>query len=121
MGKHHRQQPDKVMQFFSIFAQFFFLSGQFCTWTNFKEPYISPSQPHHLLSHPQETPNVKFHSLRLGKDTCRLAALIQHTSPPTNPFSRENLTNVRQVTGNLFSTATPLIRPHFEPKLSKNI
>jgi len=42
MGKHHRQQPDKVMQFFSIFAQFFFLSGQFCTWTNFKEPYISP-------------------------------------------------------------------------------
>jgi len=121
MGKHHRQQPDKVMQFFSIFAQFFSFQDNFALGLISKSHISAPRQPLHLLTHPQETPNVKFHSLRLGKDTCRLAALIQHTSPPTNPFSRENLTNVRQVTGNLFSTATPLIRPHFEPKLSKNI
>jgi len=74
------------------FAQFFIPARTFCTWTNFKESYISPTP---APTHAHKNPHGKFHSLRLWKDTCRLAALIPNPSlahpiqRPLTPFHGE--------------------------------
>lgn len=101
------------MQLFSILLNFLYLSGHFALGLISKS-HISVVPP--ILYALSPTPHSHTHIPGCEKTPVDL--------PPSakNPFFHgKNLTNVRQVTGNLFSTATPRVRPQFELKLSKNI